>query len=1149
MTHNQRLVKAGFEIVSALLQKRCKSIMNTTSGGAVNSANLVAPKALTRGFVFIAVILALAAATLPVLAQSGGTGALVGVVSDPTGAVVPGAQVSITNEATGAKRQVESQGNGSYSAPLLQPGTYKVEVSMTGFKAATVKGIRVNVTETARLDVKLNIGSTLEVVTVRSDAEILQTESSTLGRVVESEQVTDLPLVTRNYTDIVTLSPGIAAGVRDASALGSGSGSQNQGGFRANGAFGRDNNFQMDGVPANDLQATGDNSGGIAVPNPDTIQEFKVQTSTYDASYGGAGGANVSVVTKGGSNAFHGTVFEFFRNDALDANSYFRNQTGQNRGVLKQNQFGFALGGPIAKEKLLFFASYQGTRQVDGVGGGTTSSVFTPPFTNDRSRAALGKLFVGQRGMIQNLFGGVGPAIAADGSNISAQAFALLNMKLPNGQFLFPTPQTINTSKPFEQQGFSAFSIPGRFTEDQYMVNLDYLMNAKHSLSLRSFAADGVKNISLSTWADSPVPGFPWLSVPHFRNLSSVETYVVGPKLVNQAIFGFYRTATKVVSTDLFKWSDIGAVMPPDAGSHPSIDINGILETGGIGRGRDSTSESLYRQGFCNLHPRKTHIPVRRQASLTRSLGLADFHFLSGAIFTSWPDLLLGLPAGAAPAGNGTPFSNVYARIDCPGLLDRRWRNTDVNAYGQDNYKLSSTFMLSLGIRFDRLENLSDALGRNSGFDITAADPTPAAGGSIKGYVVSNNFPGTVPTGVKQLDNPYGILGEHQNGFGPRVGLAWQLPHTANRIALRGGYGMFFSRSTGQVIEQMAAGLPFGEGRIVIGLPNAAASIGNVFPPAPAFPDFVPYSPTTQSTLLFLDPHFRAPIAEQYSLNVQADLRWNLLFEAGYIGSRGTHQIIRKSLNQATLASASKPIRGQTTNTLANIPQRVPIEGFVSDQGLLEMESSAASWYNGLESSLTKRLSHGLQFLGAYTFSRCMSTAAVNTLADAGATPPGNQMNPRNQYGRCDFNHEHRFVISYVYEFPKPTRLHSFGNNALGGWAVAGVTTIQQGNWMTLGGTNANNAFGIPGDRAQIVPGCKLSTSSGRMENRLNNYLNSSCVARNSSGAAIWPVIGDDGAATTWGNSGVGIVKGPRQNNSDLSILKRTPIRWMGENG
>ncbi|MGH9837804.1 MAG: carboxypeptidase regulatory-like domain-containing protein, partial [Blastocatellia bacterium] len=595
-------------------------------------------------------------------AQTASTGALTGAVTDATGAVVPGVQVKVTSEATGEARTVVSQSNGSYTVPLLLPGSYRVEFSKTGFKLAEKKGLPINVTETARFDVQLVVGTVQETVTVTIEEALLQTESNALGRVTGSLLVNNLPLVTRNYTQIVTLSPGIAAGVTRSDELGRGSGGESGGNFRSHGAFGRDNNFQMNGVQINDLQASGDFSGGVPIPNPDAIDQFKVQTGQYDSSFGRNAGANVNVVTKSGGNEFHGKVFEFFRNDALNANDFFFNKTGQPKGVLKQNQFGFTFGGPIKKDKLLFFGSYQGTRQRNGISAGSTSNVSSPPFTNDRSRAALGSLFAGQRGFIQNAFGGVGPAILPSGSNISAPAFALLNLKLPNGQFVIPTPQTINPALPFDRRGFSAFSVPGAFDEDQFIVNMDFLHTAKSKISGRFFAADSDLNqpIPGGLTGQPSVPGFPFLIPNTFRNLSLSHVYTFSPTLLNQVDFGFNRTDVSKSQQEAFKFSDVGVTAPREANLFPVIGVLGSLALGGNGQSvRIFQNHFTVQDSLTYLRGRHT---FRFGGGITRSkLNLADFTFLGGIVFLSWPDFLLGLPGGPVPAGgNGTPFSNLF---------------------------------------------------------------------------------------------------------------------------------------------------------------------------------------------------------------------------------------------------------------------------------------------------------------------------------------------------------------------------------------------------------------------------------------------------------------------------------------------------------
>jgi len=1122
------------------------------------------PISLTLGSRITLVFLCLLAAA-PALAQTANTGALTGAVTDQNGAALAGVQVKVTNEATGEARTVVSQSNGSYFAPLLLPGPYRVEFSKAGFKVAEKKGLPINVTETARFDVQLVVGGVQETITVTNEAALLQTESSALGRVADQVVVSNLPLVTRNYTQIVTLSPGVAAGVTDATELGRGSGGESGGNFRTHGAFGRDNNFQMNGLPINDLQASGNFSGGVAVPNPDAIQEFKVQTGQYDAVYGRNAGANVNVVTKSGGNEFHGNAFEFLRNDALNANNFFRNRAGQPRGVLKQNQFGFTLGGPIKQDKLQFFGSYQGTRQTNGVTGGTAVNITTPALTNDRSRAALGALFGGLTGFA----GGV--AVAPDGSNISPQALAVMNLKLPNGQFVIPTPQTVAPLTPtnFLTRGFSALSVPGTFDEDQFMVNLDFLHTDNSKFAGRFFTADSdlLLPIPGSQGFGPSIPGFPVLNPNKFRNLSASHVYTFSPTVVNQLDFGFHRTDVSRLQQELFQFSDIGVTAPRTANLFPVIGIAGQVATGGNGQDvRIVQNHYTIQDSLTYVRGRHT---FRFGGGITRSkLDIKDFSFLGGMFFLTWPDFLLGLPGGAPPAGNGTPFSHIFAAVDAPGDLDRSWRIWDGNAYIQDDIKLTSSLSVNLGLRYERIGQLADTGGRNGGFDIAAANPNPPAGGSLAGFLVSENFPGAVPAGVTQLDNRFGVLGKGQNNFGPRVGLAWKAPNSflpfTERMVIRGGYGIYQSRATGQPFLQLVAGQPFARVRSTAFPNTGAISFANPFGPNFTPPQFTPYSPTTLLSISLVDPDYRPPVTQQYSLNLQTDLGKNFLLEVGYAGTRGTHLIYAHSLNQARLASPSNPIRGVTTNTAANAALRVPILGFTPG-GLSDIDSSGNSRYHALEASVTKRLSKGLQFLAAYTFARAYNDAFITDASGFGFS--GNQNDRRANYGRDVFsNREHRFVFSYVYNLPSPKRFNAVVDNLLGGWSVAGVTTIQSGLPLSLFGTNANNAFGITGDRVQIAPGCTHAdlVTSGSVTSRLggtsggSGYFNTNCIARVNPNApltpglqtnpAAWPLI-EPGGGSNFGNSGVGIVTGPSQNNSDIAIIKRTPIGFLGEGG
>ena len=297
-------------------------------------------------------------------------------------------------------------------------------------------------------------------------------------------------------------------------------------------------------------------------------------------------------------------------------------------------------------------------------------------------------------------------------------------------------------------------------------------------------------------------------------------------------------------------------------------------------------------------------------------------------------------------------------------------------------------------------------------------------------------------------------------------------------------------------------------------------------------------------------------MTQQYNLNLQADLGHNMVLEAGYVGTRGKDLVVVHSLNQAQLASPTNPIRGVTTNTVGNVQSRVPIQGFTA-AGLSDIDSIGISRYNSLQLSLTKRFSRGFQFLAAYTFARAYSDNGANTGA-SGTGMSANQIDRQANYGLSDFNREHRFVLSYFYEFPSPKGSNSLVNTLLGGWAIAGGTTIQSGVPLSLNGTNGSNAFGITTDRVQLAAGCTHANlvTSGSTLSRLggasggSGYFNRVCVngLTSTGGAPAWPLV-EPGGGTNFGNSGVGIVTGPGQNNSDIAIIKRTRVGFLGEQG
>ena len=429
--------------------------------------------------------------------QTPGTGAISGIVLDPTNRAVANAEVLVSDDATHISRSVTTTAEGIFRVPLLPPGKYSVTVKAPHFAPNTSPSIPVAVSDTTTLNVTLAVAGTSTNIQVSSNAEVAQLESSTLGGVVDETAILSLPLASRNYTQILGLAPGVVVDLPNAAQLGRGT--QN---VASNGATPTANNIQFNGIDANNLvqnsAANAESSQvGTAIPAPDSIEEFRVQTANFDAAYGRGTGANVDLVSKSGTNSFHGSAWEFLRNNIFNANDFFLKLNGQPRPDLKQNQFGGSVGGPIVRNKTFFFVAYQGLTEVNGLGDKQTPII--PLLTDDRSAAALGKQFC-PAGHLNNqgqpatgyLTQAGGTQVACDGSNINPVAVAILNAKLPNGQFAVPSPQTaIPPSGPDPSDQFpvgqSTYALPAHYREDQFSVDIDQTLSSKNVLSGRFF--------------------------------------------------------------------------------------------------------------------------------------------------------------------------------------------------------------------------------------------------------------------------------------------------------------------------------------------------------------------------------------------------------------------------------------------------------------------------------------------------------------------------------------------------------------------------------------------------------------------------------------------------------------------------------------
>jgi hypothetical protein len=1080
--------------------------------------------------------------------QTSSTGALTGVVVDVSGKSLPAASVEAKGLDISTTRSTVCNSAGGFAFPLLPPGLYRMTASKPGFSQARSVIVTVFVTESIRSVIPMNVAGATEHIEVRAENP-LQSDSIALGRVVDAPTIQNLPLATRNFTQIVNLSPGVLSGVNNAAELGAGGGGMAQidpsnDGIFVHGSRSYDNGYEFDGIPVTDLQGSNIASGGVPIPNPDSIEEFKVQTGLYDVSFGEHAGASVSLVTKSGTDSLHGTLFEFARNDVLNANDFFFERAGKQRPVLKQNQFGLTLGGPIDRNRFYYFGSYQGTRQTNGLASGQarlscSATIILPPFTEDRSPQAVGALFAGMTGA----FGGV--PIKPDGSNINPIALELLTFRLPNGEFLIPTPQSIDTALPFASQGLSAISTPCHFNEDQFLANLDASLSQGSRLSMRWMWSNGEMNVTFpgnGLNGTGNVSGFPSDVNNKFRVLSLSYVRFFGPQLLNDARFGYTHTAGSTSAQAPFQWSDLGvsAGTMNNENGLPSLGIVGSINLAS-GFPRTFDQERFYFSDVLTYsNPR--HL-IKVGGSLSRIHDDLDIVGIGSLVdFLSWPDFLLGMSGSQ----NGTNlFSNIYASVDDYGLLNRRYRSWNGSLYVGDHYRVASILTLDVGLRYERIGQFEDQLGRNSSFDVNKADPNPPESGSVAGYVVAANYAGSLPPGVIRARNDSANLGKGQNGIAPRVGFAWQPGGQSHRFVVRAGYGLFYSQPTGQAFFQNVFGAPFSLARLNIGGANVAATFAHPFPePFPTanfFPNFPPYSPTSNVTIATVSPGFRPSIIQEFGLSWQVRFGNKWVLEAGYVGARGTHLLRYRSQNQALSASPETPVRGALVNTVANVGQRVPVQGVPPD-ALTMVESAGTSWYNGLETSLNKQFGRGLQGLASYTFSKTLDSdgSSINGSSAGNTLTLGDQNSPRDRWGRASFDRTHRFVLSAVYDVPSPTE--HFAKIVLGGWSASGVLTLQSGPALTIAYTNLTNVFGISEDRAQLVQGCNKSNlvNSGSVKNKLGNYFNAPCFTTP-------PIIAADGIGTAFGNSSTGIANGPGQSNLDVAFVRNAGLHWSRE--
>jgi hypothetical protein len=1088
--------------------------------------------------------------TSSVMAQSADTGALTGAVKDPSGSVIKDARVTATNLGTAQSRSALTDNDGSYRITFLPPGKYKVQVGAEGFQTSEFSPITINVTETAVLNAALKIGVPTETVTIAAETELIQTTTSTLGTLVSGDDVVALPLTSRNYTQILDLSAGVSASVANTTELGKGTQLTS-----VNGSNPSQNNYQMDGVSINSIAGLGNANdqnvaAGIGIPNPDALQEFKVQTSTYDASYGRNPGANVNVVTKSGSNEVHGTAFFFLRDTSLNANPFFYNRNRRpedpDKPILTQKQYGFTLGGPVLKDKLLLFGSWQGSRQKNGLaGGGTVDTQLAPIPEGDRSAPGFAAALAAMNCGFDNWGWAGGANVACDGSNISPVALNILNLKLPDGSYYVPGSGTTDYTR-------RTFTIPARYEGDQFLTNVDYMINQQNTLSGRFFYTRDPRIIPMGY---VNLPGNPQTDFYSNHNVVAKLTSSIRNNLVNEVRFAYQRNWGDIYDDviDGASPAELGIQNPiPDQDLPPWIWIiggpymfNSFRPAQSLGASYQYADQIAWSRAN---HTIRAGFEYERVQYFSRPGAYRGWLY-----FGTFNDFLVG--------GPGNIFMSVTNRGDGPkGEFDHDYRQNNANAFIQDDWKVSQSLTLNLGLRWEYNSMLNDTVGnmtsvwpsRLATVPVPPSGPTPSGDGLV-GYVVANNTNpqyGTPPEGVYVADNNNAIDGHPPyTNVGPRIGFAWQ-PTGKTNMVVRGGFGMFYDRVQAyymvrayQESPPYAVSLSYG--------PFNAYTLENPFPDLPTGsypsrwsslscdPDGTNCSGFgSDLSTLFLNPKVDVPLTYQYNVSVQYELLRNWVLDVAYVSSHGTRLMNSyRNVNLARLASPENPINGQIANTSANVGLRVPHIGY-QPTGLQGTFFDARSNYHSLQATLRKAFSHGLAMQASYTFSK-----SLTTLGAGDSTNSNDPLDQDQQYGPSGWNRPHRFILNYQYDLPFGTHAGMKGK-FLNGWSISGITTIQAGIPLTITDSTAGSIFGAGGGRAQMCSGATHASipTSGSLHERLGGvsggpgYLDASAFCAPPSGG----IYGD---GTGWGNSGIGIVPGPGQHNWDISIIKNTPIR------
>jgi hypothetical protein len=1088
-------------------------------------------KKMKLGIFFLAVHLQLAVGQQTL-------GGITGTVTDKSGSVLPDTTVTIVGDQTSLTRSQKTNGSGAYDFVNLPIGTYTITVGHEGFQTERLPSILVQANRTATLNVTLKVGQVGTTIDVAA-APIMNAVDTTNGYVLEEQQIQTVPLPTGSFTGLAILSPGVNAELPGGTGVNTGLGNQP---IWANGQRDTSNTFLLNGVDASNLfngKSTSSvasarivNNTGIAgassttaeilqssaspylaigqalpTPAPETVQEFRVNTSMYDAQQGSTSGAHIDMSTASGTNSVHGSAYIHRGTDALNAAPYFYKQDGnipasQDVPQLHRYTAGGTLGGPLIKDKLFGFLSFQHTHASDlEIGTSRTAVPFDFTSSVDRTNpAALAAVANADFGT------------SITGSDVSPVALSLLNYKLPNGQYLIPSANsnftpTIN----FPENVF--LTQPAYFISDQAVSDLDYQPTSKDTLSLKYYYQH---DPTAAPFGFSSVAGFTQHLDAGSQVASITNTQFLRPSLSVSEVLGFIRE--KVYSTIAQPFTpqdmninafgsnvfpgitivdDLGNFAPQNTGGCDPATPCGPFNAG-LNIGSTAASQGAFTGIFQNRwmpsanavwNQGKHTITFGGSYSYTQ-LNARDRRTNSGMIaFTDFESFLTGSPITYTADG-------FITTTFLQGDANRYYRSNETGSYLQDKFQIRPNLSFSAGIRFDYHGGLKEKNGRIFNFDPARYSYDPSSDTiTSNGFIVAGNNPDFPTKGISDS-----TLTGRQWGLAPRVGLAWS-PHAFNdKVVVRAGWGLYHDR--GELFTYLSpgfasgviAGGPFGVNQSPPWVNSQSCSpYGYSYcsnfenpwgatlgaPPSGNPADLVLPNATTISTgiPLFSFADYNRSNKLPYTMNQTLDVQWqprnDLVIEVGYVGNLGRHAVVPLPFNQAKIASPASPIlQGSPLgfeqdytygysiltdpNTFAaatlpngqpylqtfeggNVDLRVPYIGYSSESE--SYTAAGISAYHALQTHVEKRLSHGLQVGFSYTYSHATDEQSAMGLFYNGNNP----LNLRSGYGLSDFDRKHVINFTYTYELPRFFSATSLKGMIADGWAISGLTVMQSG--------------------------------------------------------------------------------------------------------